>query len=901
MGDDHVLRADLVASLTDDVRRHVLGTERGALALVGAVGLGKSTLLGAVTRGLPDVRIQSAIANELDCDRPYAIAGRLLRRDHNSAQDRTVLERAVEDLDELCSAGPLVLAVDDAHLADGESLSLLHRISVESDGFPVAVVLAYRPMPERAALTMFAAQPHVRTVVLSPVSDDDVTELIRRRLDAAPSPDLRRLLGRAGGNPLHVTQLLDALVRDSLVAIDPAGGTAELCGDDTELVGEVESSVRAYLRGLPPRVRDLVQVLAVADGPVTVGELADIGGRAPAQCPPVIASAVDAGVVRWLDDDHIDLVTPVYREVAYRDVPPGLRRLLHSAVADALSRGGADLGRIETHRERSVESGEFVRSRQPSSMQAFGVFDADELAAIAAEDSTLARAVVLAESGRFADAADLTDRVLAGTGPSDGGAEDTARRAVAFTVQLAAATLTADIARADTSIQGLLAIPLPPDTRSWLERYRHWLVLVGGSGPVPAGVPAAPPVDEPLNDFGLDTIVPGIHAVLRGDCLGGLEMFERGQRAAGGPGLLARESAAAGLWAMWAALHAHGPIAAHARRTPVARDGRTPVEMWLLPVRHSVAAAVLFFLGRWDECVAACDDAAAVAVRTDSGWTSMAVALAALAEVYRGDLESADRRLAGHDPAGTRLFGFPDVEYAHAELAAAQGRLGAAVDHAAGAWTVAVDGGRSVWALRFGPHVARLAMQAGDTELFAAVHTALQEISTAGCPALSPAVELVEAMGKSDPVALARVADAFAARGDGVGELAALEEAAVAAASADDRESVRAYARRAHDLAVHVGASTVTQRLSGRVRESGVALGVLGRRRSGGVGWESLTDAERRVALLVGKGLSGPQIAARLGVSPRTVQTHVSHALAKLGLQSRVGLARVVLGHDQGR
>ncbi|HET8929241.1 MAG TPA: LuxR C-terminal-related transcriptional regulator, partial [Acidimicrobiales bacterium] len=51
------------------------------------------------------------------------------------------------------------------------------------------------------------------------------------------------------------------------------------------------------------------------------------------------------------------------------------------------------------------------------------------------------------------------------------------------------------------------------------------------------------------------------------------------------------------------------------------------------------------------------------------------------------------------------------------------------------------------------------------------------------------------------------------------------------------------------------------------------------------------------VAELVGEGLTNPQIAERLYVSRRTVQTHVSHIFTKLEINSRARLATVVAEH----
>jgi pimeloyl-ACP methyl ester carboxylesterase/DNA-binding CsgD family transcriptional regulator len=67
------------------------------------------------------------------------------------------------------------------------------------------------------------------------------------------------------------------------------------------------------------------------------------------------------------------------------------------------------------------------------------------------------------------------------------------------------------------------------------------------------------------------------------------------------------------------------------------------------------------------------------------------------------------------------------------------------------------------------------------------------------------------------------------------------------------------------------------------------------------VGWPSLTDAELPVVRLAGQGLTNMQIAARLFLSRYTVETHLKHAFAKLGVESRAELAALVARQADGR
>jgi putative phosphoribosyl transferase len=70
-----------------------------------------------------------------------------------------------------------------------------------------------------------------------------------------------------------------------------------------------------------------------------------------------------------------------------------------------------------------------------------------------------------------------------------------------------------------------------------------------------------------------------------------------------------------------------------------------------------------------------------------------------------------------------------------------------------------------------------------------------------------------------------------------------------------------------------------------------------GQRKRATSGWASLTPTERDVVRLVSEGLGNKDIATRLFVSPRTVQTHLTHVYTTLGLSSRVQLVQEAARH----
>ncbi|MCP2260038.1 regulatory protein, luxR family [Streptoalloteichus tenebrarius] len=73
---------------------------------------------------------------------------------------------------------------------------------------------------------------------------------------------------------------------------------------------------------------------------------------------------------------------------------------------------------------------------------------------------------------------------------------------------------------------------------------------------------------------------------------------------------------------------------------------------------------------------------------------------------------------------------------------------------------------------------------------------------------------------------------------------------------------------------------------------AGPATSAVPRREASGEGWDLLSDTERRIADLVGQGLTNRQVAARVFLSPHTVNYHLRQIFRKLDVRSRVELAR---------
>jgi DNA-binding CsgD family transcriptional regulator len=93
------------------------------------------------------------------------------------------------------------------------------------------------------------------------------------------------------------------------------------------------------------------------------------------------------------------------------------------------------------------------------------------------------------------------------------------------------------------------------------------------------------------------------------------------------------------------------------------------------------------------------------------------------------------------------------------------------------------------------------------------------------------------------------------------------------------------------------GASWDVGRVRSRLRDHGVRRRLVPRERAE-TGWTALTGSELAVAHLVAQGLTNREVAEQLFVSPHTVSSHLRSIFAKLDINSRLALARIVAEHD---
>jgi DNA-binding NarL/FixJ family response regulator len=355
------------------------------VAVEGEPGIGKTRLLGELRRCAEDrgCLVLAGSATEFERDLPFSVwvdaldayvasqelslsdvwdaeaVGELaevipsLRRSGSGtrtsvADERYRAHRAVRKLLELLAADrPLVVVLDDLHWSDGASTELLGALLRRGPDAPVLLALAFRPGQAPARLSAALAAPSTRRIALEQLSEAQATQLLSE-LDPHAAAAIYR---HGGGNPFYLEQLARA---GSFLATSGSNGA-----DAAGVPAAVAASLAEELASLSTVERALLEGAAVAGEPFEPDLAATIGELAPSEGLTALDALLELDLVRATPVPRRFVFRhPLVRRAVYESAPGGWRLAAHARAATELAARGAAAGERAHHVEQSAGQGD---------------------------------------------------------------------------------------------------------------------------------------------------------------------------------------------------------------------------------------------------------------------------------------------------------------------------------------------------------------------------------------------------------------------------------------------------------------------------------------------------------------------------------------------------------------
>ena len=234
----------------------------------------------------------------------------------------------------LALRGPLLVEVDDAHQCDAPSLRFLHYLAQRIADQPVAIVLAVRSgerLDGEGAQALSELRAHERARVLEPsaLSGEAAFSVVRESFPEADEEFCRACAQASAGNPFYLRSLLLALQADEAQASAASAQRISKLG-----ARAVARSVLTRFARLPPGVRSLADACSVLGEGCSLDEAAGLGGLERGDA--VVAADALAAAQTLSPGEPLSFVHPVVREALYQELPPARRAALHLQAAELL-------------------------------------------------------------------------------------------------------------------------------------------------------------------------------------------------------------------------------------------------------------------------------------------------------------------------------------------------------------------------------------------------------------------------------------------------------------------------------------------------------------------------------------------------------------------------------------
>ncbi len=233
---------------------------------------------------------------------------------------------------------PILLVLDDLHVADTPSLLLLRFASGELDRGRVLVVGSYRdpdpdhygPLPPE--LVQLARQPPSRFLPLAGLPEADVARFIDRTTGIAPSTSLvSTVFEETEGNPLFVGELVRLLAQEGRLASVAPGARLTIPASVREVIAR-------RLARLSKACREVLETSSVIGREFELGLVARVAGRPDREILALLDEASQARVVGTVSElpGRFRFAHALFRDVLYEGIPSALRIDLHRRTGEAL-------------------------------------------------------------------------------------------------------------------------------------------------------------------------------------------------------------------------------------------------------------------------------------------------------------------------------------------------------------------------------------------------------------------------------------------------------------------------------------------------------------------------------------------------------------------------------------